>query len=147
MRQSTPQPTTVAIAILSTRSFSGIATGPTKHRAVALVLAAWNSHAEQVGLFRTVPLTADDVTVIEGPVGTAFVDLQPAWVLPAGHGAHTDEDHTRDAETVGHDLKDEHGNMLCNDCVAPLFLCRVTGTYHHVDVSAPSCRFVKADVA
>jgi hypothetical protein len=35
--------------------------------------------------------------------------------------------------------RDEHGDMLCSDCMLPAFYCRNTGWYHHVDPDAEPC--------
>lgn len=141
----TMPPVTIAVATVNTGAFSWIATGGTRHQAVTSLIHAWRTHAERQGLDPTL-VTINDVNVIDGPVGAVFRDNSRAEILPEGHGTHTADDHTRDAEAVGHVTRDEHGQILCNECVAPAFLCRKTGDYFHVDASADACHLVPAMV-
>jgi hypothetical protein len=131
--QTTNMPVaTVAVAFLATPHFSWCATGHTKTHAVSLVMGAWRTHAEQHDLDPNY-VTTDDVNFVEGPVGTAYRDYTPVEIRPAGHSTHTDAEHTRDAEAIGHTTRDAQGLMLCNGCCAPTYLCQVDGNYHHVD--------------
>ena len=43
------------------------------------------------------------------------------------------------------DRSDADGNMLCNDCGAPVFWCDVEGWYFHVNADVPACFLATSD--
>lgn len=135
---------TVSVAVLNTSHFSFVATGATEHLAVATVIAAWRTHAAEMGVDPG-GVTADDVNVLTGPVGQAFRDWSPyprvaePTARPDEHADCEPDDHTRDVADVDEQATTETGLMACNHCLLPAFYCGNTRRYYHLHPDDPDC--------
>lgn len=54
--------------------------------------------------------------------------------------------HDRDTGTAIEDGQpvDDHGMLLCRDCLAPLIYCSIYHDYDHAVVDAPRCALVRS---
>lgn len=153
-----PMPT-VSVAVVNTSHFSFLATGSTPELAAASVIAAWRTHAADMGVDPD-GVPDSDINVMTGPIGQAFRDGSPyprvAEPAPRavasrewtdryiGHGDHAGckpEDHDRDCDN-DEDARDDQWQQLCNHCKLPIFFCWNTSTHYHVDPDAPGCALI-----
>lgn len=94
-----------------------------------------------------------DLRLCSGARPAEIEDLVASIAAAArDHGKCRPNAHTRDAGTntrqLGDDdsdgqLVDQHGDMLCNDCEAPMAYCTTHDVYVHVDPDTPPCFLVR----
>lgn len=137
----------IAIATVNTLDWKFQTVGRDADHAATLMHSAWRTHAEQTGADLAY-LTQDPsiINVAVAQIGDVFRDNSPFRILPAGHGDHSADAHTREA-TDDDQAQDGDGNLLCNDCLEDLFYCSITDTYHHVRHTARACFLVQEQVA